>query len=152
LTIIKFLKSELLIKSGPVLVRESPAPILRPPSPEDARRGRGRHFDNRLWRSVGAEIICDRVQAMNAAPSLGCARLPNTPSSVQRPTVALASRSHPGPYGSKGGTYGSHSPYWRGLRALCQAAVDVADLQHLIAQNDLLPIPRRLLRFSLLRV
>ena len=32
------------IKTGPVLVRESPAPILRPPSPEDARRGRGRHF------------------------------------------------------------------------------------------------------------
>ena len=29
------------------------------------RRGRGRHFHNRLWRSVGAEIICDRVQALN---------------------------------------------------------------------------------------
>jgi hypothetical protein len=43
------------IKTGSVLVTESPAPIFRPPSPEDARRGRGRHFRNRLWRSVGAE-------------------------------------------------------------------------------------------------
>jgi hypothetical protein len=42
-------------KMGPVLVRESPAPIVRPPSPEDARRGRGRHFHNRLWRSVGTK-------------------------------------------------------------------------------------------------
>jgi hypothetical protein len=56
-------------KLGPVLPQRA-RPRSRPPSPDENPRGRGSYFPNQLWRSVGAEIISDRVQAVNAAPSL----------------------------------------------------------------------------------
>jgi hypothetical protein len=44
-------------------------------------------------------------------------------------------RSHPGPYGSSGGTYGVPLVVMARLARDVQTAVDVADLKHLIAQN-----------------
>ena len=88
---------------------ESPAPILCPHPPKDARHGRGRHFHYRLWRSVGAEIICDRVQALNvisksgklAVATTGCSLcwvlLVRSPVVVKEPDCLVAPpRSGPG--------------------------------------------------------
>jgi hypothetical protein len=48
-----------LITSGPVLVRESPAPILVP-IPRYPRRGWGRHNLNSVVMRNGREVVCDR--------------------------------------------------------------------------------------------
>jgi hypothetical protein len=64
LTIIKLLKVGALLSWGRFSPGE-PGPDLDSPSPDENPRGRGSYFPNQLWRSVGAEIICDRVQALN---------------------------------------------------------------------------------------
>ena len=62
---IKLLKIGAFINLGPVLVRESPAPIS--PIPRTPR-GRGRHIFNELWPSVGGDELSEQKKKRVVSP------------------------------------------------------------------------------------